>query len=86
MAGIRRFPGGCFEATNIQLAALISFAHQLQPFELQGGPPWLMSDRWDIIARVDGDPPPSPPGSQTPDAMMLATRACSPIVQAVDAP
>jgi uncharacterized protein (TIGR03435 family) len=75
VAGIRRFPGGRFEATNIQLAALISFAHQLQPFELHGGPPWLTSERWDILARVNGDPPRLPPGSETPDAMMLATRA-----------
>jgi uncharacterized protein (TIGR03435 family) len=75
VAGIRRFPGGRFEATNIQLAALISFAHQLQPFELQGGPPWLTTDRWDILARVEGDPPRLPPGSEAPDAMMLATRA-----------
>ena len=75
VAGIRRSPGGRFEATNIQLAALISFAYQLQPFELHGGPPWLMSERWDILARVNGDPPRLPPGSETPDAMMLATRA-----------
>src|SRR5688572_11682816 len=75
VAGLRRFPGGRFEATNIQLSVLISFAYQLQPFELQGGPPWFDSDRWDVLARVDGDPPPLPPGSQTPDAMMLATRA-----------
>ena len=75
VAGLRRLPGGRFEATNIQLSALISFAHQLQPFELYGGPPWLMNDRWDILARIDGDPPPATPGAQTPDALMLATRA-----------
>jgi uncharacterized protein (TIGR03435 family) len=74
VAGLRRFPGGRFEATNIHLSALISFAYQLQPFELQGGPPWFDTDRWDIVARVDGDPPPLPPGSTMPDAMMLATR------------
>ena len=38
VAGLRRFPGGRFEATNIQLSTLISFAYQLQPFELDGGP------------------------------------------------
>jgi uncharacterized protein (TIGR03435 family) len=75
IAGLRRIPGGRFEATNIQLDALISFAHQLQPFELLGAPPWLTTDRWDIFAKIDGDPPPATPGSQTPDAMMLATRA-----------
>ena len=75
VAGLRRLPGGRFEATNIQLATLISFAYQLQPFELLGGPPWLMTERWDIIAKIDGDPPPGTPGAQTPDAVMLATRA-----------
>jgi uncharacterized protein (TIGR03435 family) len=54
-AGIRRFPGGRFEATNISLSALITFAYQLQPFELQGGPPWLTSDRWDVLAKTTGD-------------------------------
>lgn len=75
LAGLRRIPGGRFEATNMQLDTLISFAYRLQPFELQGGPPWLTTDRWDVFAKLDGDPPPAPPGAQTPDAMMLATRA-----------
>jgi uncharacterized protein (TIGR03435 family) len=73
VAGLRRFPGGRFEATNIQLSTLISFAYQLQPFELDGGPSWLMDDRWDILAKIDGDPPPVLPG--TADAMAIATRA-----------
>jgi len=75
IAGLRRIPGGRFEATNIHLAVLISYAYQLQPFELQGGPEWLATDRWDVFAKIDGDPPLAAPGSQTPDAMMLATRA-----------
>src|SRR5262245_48724896 len=75
LAGLRRIPGGRFEATNIQLAALIAFAHQLQPFELLGGPAWLTTDRWDVLAKIDGDPPRLPPGDPRPDAMMLATRA-----------
>jgi uncharacterized protein (TIGR03435 family) len=73
VAGLRRFPGGRFEATNIQLASLISFAYQLQPFELDGGPSWLMDDRWDILAKINGDPPPVLPG--TADAIAIATRA-----------
>jgi uncharacterized protein (TIGR03435 family) len=72
VAGLRRSPGGRFEATNIQLSTLISFAYQLQPFELDGGPSWLMDDRWDILAKIDGDPPQVPPG--TADAFALATR------------
>jgi uncharacterized protein (TIGR03435 family) len=73
VAGIRRFPGGRFEATNIQLASLIGFAYQLQPYELIGGPSWLMDDRWNVVARIDGDPPVRPPGEI--DAMMIATQS-----------
>lgn len=73
VAGLRRFPGGRFEATNIQLSTLISFAYQLQPYELDGGPSWLTDDRWDILAKIDGDPPPVLPG--TVDAIAIATRA-----------
>jgi hypothetical protein len=39
VAGLRRLPGGRFEATNIPLAFLIEFAYQLQPYELDGGRP-----------------------------------------------
>ena len=73
VAGLRRFPGGRFEATNIQLASLISFAYQLQPFELVGDPSWLTDERWNINAKLPGDPPAAPPG--TIDANALATQA-----------
>ena len=73
IAGLRRLPGGRFEATNIQLSTLISFAYQLQPYELDGGPSWMNDDRWDIFAKIDGDPPPVIPG--TVDAISIATRA-----------
>jgi len=73
IAGLRRIPGGRFEATNIQLSSLISFAYQLEPFELVSGPGWLEGDRWDVLAKIAGDPPPVPPG--TADVMAMATRA-----------
>ena len=68
VAGLRRIPGGRFEATNIQLDALISFAHQRQPFELQGGPDWLTTDRWDFLAKIDGDPGRKLESARLPDA------------------
>jgi len=73
VAGLRRLPGGRFEATNIQLSTLISFAYQLQNYELQGAPAWADTDRWNVIAKMNGDPPPAPPGVLDP--MMMATRA-----------
>jgi uncharacterized protein (TIGR03435 family) len=73
VSGLRRLPGGRFEATNMPLGYLIEFAYQLQPYERQGGPSWIDTDRWNIIAKLADNPPPSAVGM--PDAMMMATRA-----------
>jgi uncharacterized protein (TIGR03435 family) len=67
-------PGGRFVGTNVPVALLITIAYQLQPFQVQGAPAWLRSDRFDINARLEGDPPPSPPGSSEPNPVMLALR------------
>src|SRR3970040_1452488 len=69
-AMIRRQPGGRFNAVNVSVRFLITFAYQLQGFQLVGGPGWIANDRFDIIAKMEGDPPPMPPGS-APDHMML---------------
>jgi uncharacterized protein (TIGR03435 family) len=72
VSGLRRLPGGRLEVTSMPLDMLIRLAYQLQPGELIGGPSWLKSDRWNILARMDGDAPPAPLGE--PDALMLALR------------
>src|SRR5687767_4474415 len=57
---VRRLPGGRFTATNVPAALLVQMAFQRQPFQMQGAPAWLRRDRFDIVARLDGDPPPPP--------------------------
>ena len=69
---VRRLPGGRFTATNVPVALLLQMAYQLQQFQIQGSPAWLRSDRFDIVARLDGDPPVPPVGSTEPDRVMLA--------------
>jgi uncharacterized protein (TIGR03435 family) len=51
-------PGGRFVATNATLRALIQNAYGLQSFQIVGGPAWLATDRFDIVAKAetaDGD-------------------------------
>jgi uncharacterized protein (TIGR03435 family) len=72
---VRRLPGGRFTATNVPVAFLVQMAYQLQPFQMQGVPAWLRSDRFDVVAKLEGDPPPLTAGSAEPDQMMLALRA-----------
>jgi uncharacterized protein (TIGR03435 family) len=55
-------PGGRFTATNVPLRMLIRQAYDLQEFQIVGGPDWLGSDRFDIVAKA-------PDGGFTADLM-----------------
>ena len=44
---------GRFTATNVTLRLLIRNAYQLQDFQITGGPSWLNSDHYDIVAKID---------------------------------
>src|SRR5207247_2547328 len=44
---------GRFTATNVTLRLLIRNAYQLQDFQISGGPGWLASDHFDIVAKID---------------------------------
>jgi uncharacterized protein (TIGR03435 family) len=72
---LRPQPGGRFSATNAPVQLFITYAYQLQLFQLQGGPAWLRTDRFDVVARMEGDSPvlPSASGEATP--IMLAMRS-----------
>ena len=44
---------GRFTATNVTLRLLIRNAYQVQDFQITGGPSWLNSDHYDIVAKID---------------------------------
>ena len=64
-SGMRFEPGGRFVATNVSLRGLISNAYggPLQGLlrdQLAGGPSWIDSERFDILAKAEGDLPRGP--------------------------
>ena len=50
-------PGGRFTANNVSVRQLITNAYRLQSFQIVGGPGWLGTDRFDIVAKAAGDVP-----------------------------
>jgi len=50
-------PNGRFTATNMPLRLLVRMAYGVQDFQIDGGPSWQMSQRFDITAKAeDGSP------------------------------
>ena len=47
-------PGGIVVAFNLTLRSLIRNAYEVQISQIEGGPPWLDSDRFDITATAGG--------------------------------
>jgi uncharacterized protein (TIGR03435 family) len=68
---IQRQPGGRVNVTNLPARFLITFAYQLAQFQLIGGPSWIGNDRFDMVAKLEGNPEFGPPGSG-PDPVQRA--------------
>jgi uncharacterized protein (TIGR03435 family) len=46
-------PSGRFTATNVTLTDLIVVAYKTRRIQMRGGPPWIDSDRFNVIAQTD---------------------------------
>ena len=70
----KTFPGGRYEAINIPPRLLIMNSYALQPQQLVGAPDWISSERFDIVAKADGElgPPVSRDG---PSRLQLMIRS-----------
>lgn len=53
--GVSIQPGGRFTATNVTLAMLIESAYDLGHHQMRGGPDWIRTDRFDVIAKAEPD-------------------------------
>jgi uncharacterized protein (TIGR03435 family) len=76
--GIGTAPGGRFVANNWTLKRLIAYAYRVQDNQIFGGPPWVNSDRFDIVAKAEegsipDDDRPSNPGKLPPIRYLVQT-------------
>jgi uncharacterized protein (TIGR03435 family) len=51
-------PGGAFQATNVTLMHLVTFAYGIRPFQLDGLPGWARTVRFDVLAKPEQSEPP----------------------------
>ena len=74
---LRLQPGGRVNAVNMPVRPIITFAYQLAQYQLIGGPGWLATDRYDLVAKMEQDVDPASiiPGANTPSPMQLALRS-----------
>src|ERR1041385_6995565 len=75
LSGIQRQPGGRVTITNMTLRTLITFAYQITGYQLTGGPGWADRDRFDVLARMNGNPTWGNPGSGVPDPAQVAMQS-----------
>jgi uncharacterized protein (TIGR03435 family) len=64
-------PGGRFSALNAPVIELVRVAFAVQPFQIEGAPGWMRSDRYDITAKTDIDTPPMTPSQLGPVQLMM---------------
>jgi uncharacterized protein (TIGR03435 family) len=53
--GVRTQPGGRLQASMATLQSLILRAYGIRPYQLEGGPPWLTTDYFDISAKAENE-------------------------------
>jgi len=73
-AGINIQPGGRVTALNVPLLWLIESAYGLGHHQLEGGPAWIHTDRFDVIAKAETDIP-RPVAGAPPGAFHFMLRA-----------
>jgi bla regulator protein BlaR1 len=48
-------PGGRFTTSNVTVKLLIQQAYNVKAFQITGGPGWIDSERYDVVAKADGN-------------------------------
>jgi uncharacterized protein (TIGR03435 family) len=59
MATVGMLPGGRVDFRNLTLRNLMVRAYGVQPHQVVGGPGWVDTDRFDVVAKAEGDASPA---------------------------
>ena len=57
--GIETLPGGRFTASTVTVKQLIAHAFDVKDYQMEGGPPWLTSDYFEVTATAGADASPA---------------------------
>ena len=52
-SSIQFMPGGGLKMMNVPLRAMITFAYDVRDFQVSGGPGWVGTERFDVMARPE---------------------------------
>ena len=72
-------PGGGIRIVNVSLKGIVQFAYGVEKFQVAGGPGWIDSDRFDILAKppaAEEGEPVKPPGSSARKPCSDCRRCC----------
>lgn len=56
-SGYRGAPAGVLNATNVSLKMLISYAYDVRDYQVSGGPGWLDTEKYEVLAKSDSAAP-----------------------------
>ena len=65
-------PPSRFTATNVPVRQFIVYAYDVRDFQIEGGPDWIRTDRFDVNARAEGNFPITATGPDVRRAMVRA--------------
>jgi bla regulator protein blaR1 len=51
---MRNLPGGSLRIAGVPLRMLIMQAYDVKALQIAGGPEWIRTERWDILAKAEG--------------------------------
>jgi uncharacterized protein (TIGR03435 family) len=51
---MQNLPGGSIRLAGVPLRMMMMQAYDLRAFQISGGPDWIRTDRWDILAKAEG--------------------------------